>query len=136
MLIIVLQVHSHLNLKKQAYAYFRFWRVFVASRSISIVPTFHTWMSIDKYRSIWACRVVNVREFVCAFVFFFNSFDISHIGNDWEISKNSTSKPQQWLFSLIVFHQKHPVLLRSACGTIFITKEGIPDMSCDIQWLP
>lgn len=34
------------------------------------------------------------------------------------------------------FSPKHPVVLRSVCLTILNTKEGIPDMNCDIQWLP
>lgn len=34
------------------------------------------------------------------------------------------------------FSPKHPVVLCSVCWTILNAKEGIPDMNCDIQWLP
>lgn len=76
------QVYSHLYFTLKSKHALNFDDVFVASRSISIVPIFHTWMPFDKCRSI-GVHVVSKCSWIRRCVFY-KSFDVSKIVYDWK----------------------------------------------------
>lgn len=118
-------------LKKQAC--FKFWRRICTSRSISIVPIFHTWMPFDKCRSI-GVHVVSKCSWIrrCVFLQIFWCIKdclrleiISRLNVLISIKtiQSVSSSPK----TIICVTQRFEV------NTYY---KGIPNMNCDIQWLP